>query len=83
MIRSYCAQVLCQARLWDWLQKDVRVEEFTIPGDPMRIDYGDRRNVTRGFVQTLSVRRKLGDVKSLASTVERIRNIQSIKTANG
>ena len=73
MIRSYCAQVLRQARLWERLQKGVRAEEFTFPGDPMRIDYGYRRNGTRGFVQTLSVTRAPGDVKSLAYTVERIR----------
>ena len=72
-IRSYCAQVFKQARLWERLQKGVRTEEFTFSGDPMRIDYGYRRNGTRGFVQTLSVSRAPGDVKSLAYTVERIR----------
>lgn len=74
VIRSYCAQVLRQARLWERLQKGVRAEEFTFPGDPMRIDYGYQRNGTRGFVQTLSVTRTPGDVKSLAYTVGRIRN---------
>lgn len=73
VIRSYCAQVLRQARLWERVQKGVRAEEFTFPGDPMRIDYGYRRNGTRGFVQTLSVTRAPGDAKSLAYTVERIR----------
>jgi len=73
-IRSYCAQVFKQARLWERLQKGVHAEEFTFSGDPMRIDYGYRRNGTRGFVQTLSVSRAPGDVKSLAYTVERIRN---------
>ena len=73
IIRSYCAQVLRQARLWERLQKGIRAEEFTFPGDPMRIDYGYRRNGTRGFVQTLSVTRAPGDVKSLAYTTERIR----------
>jgi hypothetical protein len=73
-IRSYCAQVFKQARLWERLQKSLRAEEFTFAGDPMRIDYGYRRNGTRGFVQTLSVSRSPGDVKSLAYTVERIRN---------
>ncbi len=67
-IRSYCAQVFKQARLWERLQKGVRAEEFTFSGDPMRIDYGYRRNGTRGFVQAP------GDEKSLAYTVERIRN---------
>lgn len=73
MIRSYCAQVLRQAGLWERVQKGVRAEEFTFPGDPMRIDYGYRRNGTRGFVQMLSVTRAPGEVKSLAYTVEKIR----------
>ncbi|HXJ13190.1 MAG TPA: DUF3037 domain-containing protein [Candidatus Limnocylindrales bacterium] len=72
-IRSYCAQVFKQAQVWERLQKGVRAEEFTFSGDPMRIDYSYRRNGTRGFVQTLSVSRAPGDVKSLAYTVERIR----------
>jgi hypothetical protein len=73
-IRSYCAQVFKQARLWERLQKSLPAAEFTFSGDPMRIDYAYRRNGTRGFVQTLSVSRAPGDVKSLAYTVERIRN---------
>jgi hypothetical protein len=72
-IRSYCAQVFKQARLWERLQKGLPAAEFTFSGDPMRIDYGYRRNGTRGFVQTLSVSRAPGEVKSLAYTVERIR----------
>ncbi len=51
----------------------VRVEGFTLPGDPMRIDYGYRRNGTRKFVPALSVSRAPGEVKSLAYTVQRIR----------
>lgn len=74
MMRSYCGQVLRQARLWERVQKGVRAEEFTFPGDPMRIDYGYRRNGTRGFVQTVSVTRAPADVKSFAYTVERIRD---------
>lgn len=73
-IRSYCAQVFKQARIWERLEKGVRMEEFTFPGDPMRVDYAYRRNGTRGFVQTLSVSRAPGDVKSLAYNFERIRN---------
>lgn len=72
-MRSYCNQVWKQARVWERLQKGVNVDEFTFPGDPMRIDYGYRRNGTRGFVHTLSVSRAPGDVKSLAYTVEHIR----------
>ena len=57
VVRSYCAQVLKQARLWERTEKGVHAAEFTFPGDPMRLDYGYRRNGTRGFVQALSVAR--------------------------
>lgn len=72
-VRAYCAQVLKQARLWDKLQKGVRAEEFTFPGDAMRLDYAYRRNGTRGFVQALSVTRAPADAKLLAYTMERVR----------
>jgi hypothetical protein len=55
------------------VQKRLRTEEFTFAGDPMRIDYGYRRNGTRGFVQTLSVSRGPDEVKGFAYTVEHIR----------
>ena len=71
-LRSYCSQVFRQAHLWDRLQKSIRAEEYTFPGDPMRLDYSYRRNGTRGFVQTLSVTRAPADAKLLAYTAERI-----------
>jgi hypothetical protein len=79
-LRSYCSQVFRQARLWDRLQKSVRAEDFTFPGDPMRLDYSYRRNGTRGFVQTLSVTRAPADAKLLAYTAERIAAKASLKT---
>jgi Protein of unknown function (DUF3037) len=79
-MRSYCSQVFRQARLWERLQKSVRAEEFTFPGDPMRLDYSYRRNGTRGFVQTLSVTRAPADAKLLAYTAERISAKASLKT---
>jgi len=71
-VRSYCAQVFRQARLWDRLQKSLRVAEYTFPGDPMRLDFGYRRNGTQGFVHTLSVTRAPADAKLLAYTAQRI-----------
>jgi hypothetical protein len=71
-IRRYCSQVWKAAGLWDRVQKSVRVAEFTFPGDPMRIDYGYRRNGTRGYVQTLSVSRAPTDCKLYAYTAARI-----------
>jgi hypothetical protein len=79
-MRSYCAQVFRQARLWDRIQKSVRAAEFTFPGDPMRIDYSYRRNGTRGFLHTLSVSRSPGDAKGLAYTAERIAAKSALKT---
>ena len=72
-IRGYCNQVWRQARLWERIAKLIRVDEFTFPGDPMKLDYGYRRNGARGFVQALSVTRAPGDAKLLAYTAERVR----------
>jgi hypothetical protein len=79
-MRSYCSQVFRQARLWERIEKSVRVSEFTFPGDPMRLDYSYRRNGTRGFVQNLSVTRAPADAKLLAYTAERITAKATLKT---
>jgi hypothetical protein len=79
-IRSYCSQVLRQARLWERVEKSVRAAEFTFPGDPMRLDYSYRRNGTRGFVQTLSVTRAPADAKLFAYTAQHITAKARLKT---
>jgi hypothetical protein len=71
-IRAYCAQVFRQARIWDRIEKSVRVAEFTFPGDPARLDYSYHRNGTRGFVHALSVTRAPQDAKSLSYNVKHI-----------
>jgi hypothetical protein len=71
-IRAYCAQVFKQARIWDRLEKSVRVAEFTFPGDPSRLDYSYHRNGTRGFVHTFSVTRAPHDAKSLSYNARHI-----------
>jgi hypothetical protein len=71
-VRSYCSQVFRQARLWERLQKSVRVAEFTFSGDPMRLDFAYRRNNTQGFVHTLSVTRSPADAKVLTYTAGHI-----------
>jgi hypothetical protein len=73
VIRSYCAQVFKQARLWDRVEKGVPAEQYTFPGDPMRLDYAYRHNGTKGFVQALSVSRSPADAKLLAYTATYIR----------
>ena len=72
-LRNYCSQVFRQARLWERLEKNIRLDGFTFPGDPMKLDYGYSRNGTRGFVHALSVTRAPGDAKVLAYTAERMR----------
>jgi len=79
-IRSYCTQVFHQARLWDRIERGLHVSEFTFPGDPMRIDYGYRRNGTRGFVHALSVTRAPADAKNLAYTASRMTSKAPWKT---
>ena len=71
-MRAYCSQVFRQARLWDRIEKSIRVDEFTFPGDPTRLDYGYRRNGTHGFVHTLSVTRSPRDARDLAYTAAHI-----------
>lgn len=71
-IRKYCDQVWHQARLWEKIEKSMRVSQFTFPGDPMRIDYAYRRNGSRGFVQTLSVSRSPMACKEYAYTAQYI-----------
>ena len=79
-IRSYCTQVFKQARIWDRLDKWVRIAEFTFPGDPARLDYSYRRNGTRGFMQTLSVSRAPQEAKTLAYNVQHISAKAAYKT---
>lgn len=71
-MRKHCNDVWKNGRMWDRLEKSVRVTEFTFPGDPMRLDYCYRKNGTRGFVQTISVSRAPTDCKLYAYTASRI-----------
>jgi hypothetical protein len=54
------------------LARNIRVEEFTQPGDPMRLDYGYTNGV-RGYLQAVALGRDTTQGKVLAYTAERIR----------
>jgi Protein of unknown function (DUF3037) len=73
-VRAYCAQVLKQAGIWNAnrIERSIRASAYTFPGDPMRIDFGYRRNGMRGFIHALSVTRSPQDAKLLAYTAEHI-----------
>lgn len=55
------------------VERNVRVEEFTEPGDPFKFDYAYRNGV-RGYVQALTLGRDPAQAKVLAYTAERIRD---------
>jgi hypothetical protein len=54
------------------LGRGIRVEEFTQPGDPLRLDYGYRNGV-QGYIQAVALGRDTAQAKVLAYTAERIR----------
>jgi hypothetical protein len=72
-VRTRVNQVFRSARIWDRMERRVRIEEFTYTGDPLRLDYSYRRSGTRGFVQALPLGRDLGQAKVLAFTADAIR----------
>ncbi len=73
-IRSRLHDVFRKHRILDKLERSLRVEGFTQPGDPMRLDYGYRYNGTRGFIQGVALNRDHpSQAKVLAYTVDCIR----------
>ena len=72
-IRARANQVFRGTGIWTRLERRLRVDEFTYAGDPLRLDYGYRRNGTRGFVHALSLSRDPGQAKVLAFTADAIR----------
>jgi len=59
------------------MEKNVKAEQFTQPGDPLRIDYAYRYNGTRGYLQALSLGRDPAQAKVLAYTAGCIRARQA------
>jgi len=72
-IRARLSDVFRRRGVLARMEKGVRVEEFTQPGDPLRIDYSYRSNGTRGFLHAISLARDPAQAKVLAYTAERIR----------
>jgi hypothetical protein len=73
-VRARAADYFRSEKILRLMQRGVRVEEFTAPGDPMRIDFSYRRNGTRGFVHSLALGRDPGQAKLLAYTAGAIRD---------
>jgi hypothetical protein len=70
--RNKLEDVFRRHRVLDRLQTRVAIEEFTEPGDSLRIDFGYQNGV-RGYVQSVPLDRDPGFPKVLAFTVGRIR----------
>lgn len=72
-VRARAADFFRTEKILRLMQRGVRVEEYTAPGDPMRIDFSYRRNGTRGFVHSVALGRDPGQAKLLAYTAGAIR----------
>jgi hypothetical protein len=72
-IRARLNDVFRRHRILGKLERSVRVEEFTQPGDPLRLDYACRYNGTRGYLHAVVLGRDPAQAKVLAYTAECIR----------
>jgi hypothetical protein len=73
-MRHYMDQIFWQAGILSRIDKDVRVSDYSLDGDPMTIDYSYWRNdKKRGFVQTISLSTRPDDAKVFGYTAEKIR----------
>jgi DUF3037 family protein len=72
-VRARAADYFRNEKILRLMQRGVRVEQYTAPGDPMRIDFAYRRNGTRGFVHSLALGRDPAQAKLLAYTAGAIR----------
>lgn len=73
-IRTRLRDIFHRRRIPNTIMKSgVRVEEFTQPGDPMKLDFGYQFNGTRGFVHAVPLGRDPAQAKVLAYTAECIR----------
>jgi Protein of unknown function (DUF3037) len=72
-IRSRLNDIFKRRHILDKLERGVRVQEFTQPGDPFRIDYAYRYNGTRGYLHAVPLGRDYSAAKVFAYTAERIR----------
>jgi hypothetical protein len=73
-IRNRLRDVFRRKQIFRKMDQGVRVEEFTQPGDPMKLDYGYRYNGTRGFIHAVALGRDPSQAKVLAYTAEAIRS---------
>ena len=72
-IHARLREALERRALWDLLNKDIPVEQFTAAGDGFRIDFGYRPNGVTNYLHAISLERDLNQSKLLSYTFWRIR----------
>ena len=72
-IRARLVEALERHALWDRMQKDVSVAEFTVPGDGFRMDFAYRPNGITKYLHAISLERDWSQAKLLSYTFGRIR----------
>jgi len=72
-IHARLSDIFRRKHMLNKIEHSVRVDEFTQPGDPFRIDYAYRYNGTRGYLHAVPLGRDYSTAKVLAYTAERIR----------
>jgi hypothetical protein len=81
-VREQLADALKRHGLWERLQRDVSVEQFTAPGDAFRIDFSYQPNGVVHYVHALSLERDWTQAKLLGYTYWRMREkAESVVTA--
>lgn len=71
LMREKLTDVFRRHRILNKLETQVRVEGFTQPGDPMRLDFG-YQNGMRGFIHSVALKRDAAQAKVLAYTAASI-----------
>lgn len=72
-IHSRLNDIFSRRKISNKIERGIRVDEFTQPGDPFHIDYGYRYNGTHGYLHAVPLGRDYSTAKVYAFTAERIR----------
>lgn len=72
-IRMRAADIFRRTGIWGQMDRGVRVDQFTTPGDPFHLDYSYRKNGTLGYLHALALGRDTSQAKVLAYTADCIR----------
>lgn len=72
-VRAQLAEALRRHGLWNRMERDISVEQFTAPGDGFRLDFGCRPNGVMQYLHALSLERDWTQAKLLGYTFWRIR----------